>query len=206
MRTQRRVGQVAAQRLVLIARQTAHADLHRPRRAREIRDARTSRPRLRRAGRIRQAALIAFLLTDPGQYLPRDLELSPDLLVDPQEAGWDVADRQRRGRVTDAAAGASPAHHDRQQRRPAGEQQREAGRDHDEHADAAPAGHDRHRSSPLLHIAHQPPAAVFPERKPQPIRRDPSVLDARRREHEPWGSYRALAATQPADGGGARPA
>jgi DNA-binding NarL/FixJ family response regulator len=33
-----------------------------------------------------QAALIAFLLPNAGQDLPRDLEPSPDLLVDPQEA------------------------------------------------------------------------------------------------------------------------
>jgi hypothetical protein len=37
----------------------------------------------------------------------------------------------------------------------------------------------------LLHIAHQPPTALFLEREPQPIRRDPSVFDRRRRDDEP---------------------
>ena len=81
-----------------------------------------------------------------------------------------------------------------------------AGRHDHEHADAAPAGHDRHRGSPLLHVAHQPAAGPFLERKPQPIRRDPSVLDARRRDDEPGRRTEHVAATQPADGGRARPA
>ena len=131
------------------------------------------------------AAVIAFLLADPGQDLPRDLELSPDLLVDPQEARRDVTDRHRRGRVTDAAAGAGPADHDRQQRGAAGEQQRKRGRHDHEDPDAAPAGHDRHRRSPLLHAAHQPAAGPLLKREPQPIRRDPSVLDGRGRDDEP---------------------
>ncbi len=95
VRPQRRVGQVVAQRVVLIARGAADPDLHRPRRAREVRDARASRSRLRRARGSGRRPVIALLLADPGEDLPRDLVLRPDLLVDPQEAGRDVTDRQR---------------------------------------------------------------------------------------------------------------
>ena len=185
--TQRLVGQVLAHRLVLVARQTAHAYLHRPRRAREIRDARTGRPRLRRAGWIRQATLIAFLLTDAGQDLPRQLVARTHLLIDPQEGSGDVAGRCRRRGVADPAARARAANHDRQQRGAPREQQRKRGcYDHDG-PDAAPTGHDRHGQSALLHAAHQPAAGLFLNRQPQPKRRDPSVLDDRRRDDEPRG-------------------
>jgi hypothetical protein len=95
VRPERGVWQVAAQGLVLLAGDAAPTstdpNLHRPRRARAVRDPRASRAGLRRAGGIGVAAVVAFLLADPGKDLPWDLVLRPDLLVDRQKPERDVA-------------------------------------------------------------------------------------------------------------------
>ena len=59
------------------------------------------------------------------------------------------------------------------------------GRNHHKHADAAPAGHNRHRRSPRLHAAHQPAASLCLKDEPQPVPRDPSIVDSRGRDDEP---------------------
>ena len=68
--------------------------------------------------------MIALLLADSGEHLPRDLELSADLLVDPQEAGRDVADGRAEGAsptplpehvppITTVSSAAPPGEHQR---------------------------------------------------------------------------------------------
>jgi hypothetical protein len=122
MRPQRRVWKVATQRVVFVAGGPADPDLHRPRRPSEVRHPGTRRTRLRRARRIRIATLIALLLADPGKDLPRELVLSPDLLVDREHPRWNVAHRCRRGRIADATARAALTDHDREHRCAAREQ------------------------------------------------------------------------------------
>ena len=160
----RRIGQVVTQR-----RRT-----HRPRRRRSRSASAPTRPRNSRRPDPSppaaactmdpdQAALIAFLLTDPGEDLPRDLVLRPDLLVDPQE-GWPEC------HGSPAAEGASPTPLPEHvppittvsSAAPPASSNGNRGRHHHEDADAAPAGHDRHRRSPLLHVAHQPAASPLP--------------------------------------------
>ena len=206
MRSQRRVGQVAAQRCVLVAgartarhpRRSASA----PTRPRNSRRPDPSR-RAEACTTDREAALIALLLADPGQDLPRDLVLSPDLLVDPQEARRDVTQRHRRGRVTDPAAPRStsrpitPSAAPRRRRAARGRR----GRD-DQDAGSAPAAKDRHRSpSPVQDVAHHQPPGPSRSVNRSAIRADPSVADQSVARTKP-GACRT-ASTTPLGGGAA---
>jgi hypothetical protein len=61
--------------------------------------------------------MVALLLADPGEDLPRQLVLGADLLVDGEHARRDVAHGHRRRRIPDPAAGAALADHDSEHRR-----------------------------------------------------------------------------------------
>src|ERR1019366_236097 len=115
VRPQRGIGEESPQPVVVVARRPADTDLHRAGRPAAVGDSGPARPGLRRAGRIGVAAVVTFLLADPGKDLPRDLVLRPDLLVDRQKARRDVANRLPRRRITNSAPGAALTEHDREQ-------------------------------------------------------------------------------------------
>jgi hypothetical protein len=119
VRPERRVGEELAQRVVLIPGRATDPDLHRPRGAGGVRDAGALRSWLRGAGRVGEEPVIALLLADPGEDLPRQLVPGADMLVDREHARRDVAHRRRRRRIPDPAAGAALADHNREHRRAA---------------------------------------------------------------------------------------
>src|SRR4051812_1140230 len=80
------------------------ADLHRPCRTGEVRRSRACLSGTRGAGRIAVATVVALLLPDPCQNLPRDAVLRSHAPIDGEELGRDVSlGRVRRRRVTTTA-------------------------------------------------------------------------------------------------------
>src|SRR5436190_2159331 len=83
-RPQRRIGQEMPKGVIFISRRAADTALHRPGRTGEVRKTQALRPWLRRARRVRVEAVVALLLADPREHLPRKLVPRADLLVDRQ--------------------------------------------------------------------------------------------------------------------------
>src|SRR3954451_4030306 len=177
------------------------ADLHRPRRVGEVRCSRPCLSGARCAGRIAEATVIALLLTDPRQDLPRDPVPRPHAPINGEKVGGNVSLGRVRGRrVTTTArvlAEQRPEDRDAEHERAGDERGRTSGG----LPGATPNGCAHARPSVAAELADEPALRAANEGEGEQVTGCAAVVDRCGGNRGPW----RLAKETDADHAGATP-